>query len=171
MTNRALDPLFQDFIELKICNNVVRRPCVMDLDTAELIEKLANDFKYSADLVNLGEFEIRSGATIGTNDFYEEQGRTNGAICDHTDEDKMRFLEEASELGVINMEMESNFLAAMCHKLGVKFGVICVALNNRLESDKVDLSHDEISLFEKRLFWLNTLFIENQSSQSNETDE
>lgn len=165
MTNRALDPLFQDFVELKICMKLVHRPCVVDLDTAKLLEKLGNDNKTSDIESNLGgSFDIRSGATVGTNDFYEEQGRTNGSICDHSQEDKMRFLEKARELGVINMEMESNFLAAMCHKLGVHFGVVCVALNNRLKDDKVKLSHSEISLFERRLFWLNSLFIKHKLS-------
>lgn len=128
----------------------------MDNETAVLLEQLAINGEQPE---QLGDFDIRSGATVSTSDFYEEQGRTNGAICDHTQAEKMQFLEKARELGVINMEMESNHLAAMCHKLGVSFGVACVALNNRLREDKVKLTPAEFSIFEQRLFWLNHLFI------------
>lgn len=156
ITNRALDPMLQDFIELKICLKLVRRECVIDLATSTELESLAKKYPNKEEL---GEYDVKCGATIGTNDFYEEQGRTNGAICDHSQDDKMRFLEKAREAGVINMEMESNYMAAMCHKLGVSFGIICVALNNRLICDKVKLTREEVSSFERRLFWLNSVFI------------
>ena len=40
-------------------------------------------------------------------DFYEGQGRLDGALCDYTEADKMEFLERAKEEGVRNIEMES----------------------------------------------------------------
>ena len=45
-------------------------------------------------------------------DFYEGQGRLDGAICDYTEDDKMAFLERAYEKGVRNIEMESLTFAA-----------------------------------------------------------
>lgn len=129
---------------------------MVDQATAAELKRLATKYPNSEEL---GDYEVKVGATVGTNDFYEEQGRTNGAICDHSQEDKIKFLEKAREVGVINMEMESNYLAAMCHKLKVSFGVICVALNNRLLFDQVNLTRDQMSQFEKRLFWLNLVFI------------
>lgn len=118
------------------------------------------DHQLTEEQVQLGNFLVISGSTIATNDFYEEQGRTNGAICDHTEEDKMNFLREAKQkFDVINMEMESNYLAAMCHKCGVSFVIACVALNNRLEADTMNLSPEQTALFERRLFWLNMEFI------------
>lgn len=135
------------------------------MKTAQLLEELAREFGHSPGAVEeLGEFEVRSGATVDANDFYEEQGRTNGAICEHSQEDKMKFLNAAREIGVINMEMESNHLAAMCHKLNVAFGIICVALNNRLLDDRVHLSRSQMSLYERRLFWLNSTFIKHKLS-------
>lgn len=40
-------------------------------------------------------------------DFYEGQGRLDGAICAYNLEEKMSFLQEAYSAGVRNIEMES----------------------------------------------------------------
>lgn len=156
ITRRAVDPLLQDFVELKICLRLVRRPCTVDQATADLLEKLALE---QPNPKELGVYKIHSGATLAANDFYEEQGRTNGAICEHTLNDKQQFLEQVQKAGVINSEMESNYLAAMCHKLGVSFGIVCVALTNRLKQDKIDLTRDQMDLCQRRLFWLNLLLV------------
>lgn len=38
------------------------------------------------------------GLTLGADDFYEGQGRIDGAICDgYTEQDKMNFLKRAYE--------------------------------------------------------------------------
>lgn len=161
ISDRALDPLFREFVVLKICGKLVKRPSLMDRPTAETLARLCRE---RPNIEELGEYEVRTGATIGSDDFYEEQGRTNGAICEHTLEDKMQFLERARQLGVINMEMEANRLAAMCHKLKVSFGILDVALTNRLVNDKVELTGEQMSLFERRLFWLNSLFIKHKLS-------
>lgn len=156
ITERALDPLFQDFVELKICMQLVKRPCVIDMETAKKLESLCRAHPNHEEL---GNYEVHLGATVASNDFYEEQGRTTGAICEHTLEEKMKFLERARELGVINMEMECNHLAAMCHKLNVSFGIIDVSLANRLDNDKVELTREQMSIFERRLFWSVHLFV------------
>lgn len=142
---------------------LVKRPCTMDMKTAHRLEELC---KAEPNYEELGAYEVRLGATVATNDFYEEQGRTNGAICEHNLEDKMKFLERAREMGVINMEMEANHLAAMCHKLRVSFGIIDVALTNRLIDDQVKLTREQVALFERRLFWLNCVFIRHKLSSS-----
>lgn len=168
ITNRAFDPLFNEFVELKICLKSVRRSTKMDTRVADELSTLADlvgkeqtmpTDDADADAGELEKFEIKKGATIGTNDFYEEQGRTNGAICEHSLADKRKFLEKAKQMGVINMEMESNHLAAMCNKLSVPFGVVCVALNNRLQDDRVLLSSRQMAQFERRLFWIISQFI------------
>lgn len=156
VTNRAFDPLFNEFVELKICLKLVKRSSRVDSKVAEDLARL-----HPGNQVDLGGmFDVKLGATIGTNDFYEEQGRTNGAICEHSQQDKRIFLEKAREMGVINMEMESNYLAAMCNKLNVPFGVICVALNNRLIEEMTSLSQEQKTQFERRLFWIITRFIQ-----------
>lgn len=163
ITNKAFDPLFNEHIELKVCGKLIKRPAVIDQATStclyEFVSKEPNHEE-------LGHYDIKLGATIGTNDFYEEQGRTNGAICDHSQQDKFDFLQRAQQNGVVNMEMESNHLASMCHKLSVSFGIVCVALNNRLNDDRVLLTKDEMSLFERRLFWTNSVFIRHKLTSS-----
>ncbi len=44
---------------------------------------------------------------MGTNDFYEEQGRTDGYLCEFTEDDHALFLKQCFEKGVRNIEMES----------------------------------------------------------------
>lgn len=165
ITNRALDPLFNEFVELKICLRSVRRSTEMRPNSARVAQELLQiEAPTRTDGELGGQFEIRTGATIGTNDFYEEQGRTNGAICEHSPEEKRRFLDKCKEMGVINMEMESNHLAAMCNKLSVQFGVVCVALNNRLLDDRVLLNRAQMAQFERRLFWIIEQFIRRRVS-------
>lgn len=41
-----------------------------------------------------------------TYDFYEGQGRLDGAFCEFTEQDKMDYLEKLREFGVVNIEME-----------------------------------------------------------------
>lgn len=152
ITTKALDPLFRDYIEIPICGKLIKRPCVIDQKTAAKLIKAAEKFSF-------GRYDIRSGATVSTNDFYEEQGRTNGAICDHTEEDKMEFLYTAAEKSVINFEMEANYLSAMCTKLKVKHGTVCVSLLDRMLDDKIPITPEEVKSFEHRLFCVNSIFL------------
>nr|XP_002128532.1 uridine phosphorylase 2 [Ciona intestinalis] len=78
------------------------------------------------------------GNTLSANDFYEEQARLDGAVCSFSEEEKNAFIRRAhDECGVKNMEMESTCFTAMCLRAGVKCGVICVALVDRLVRDNV----------------------------------
>ena len=47
------------------------------------------------------------GKTMCCDDFYEGQGRLDGAICEYTLSEKMEYLQNAYEAGVKNIEMES----------------------------------------------------------------
>lgn len=169
ITNRAVDPLFRDYVELKICLRLVRRDCVMDQQTAAILVKLAREGQQQdsqLDQYDIGKFQVHSGATIATNDFYEEQARMTGAICEHSQEDRQNFLDKAKSEGVINAEMESNYLAAMCHKLGVSFGVVCVTLVDRLKDDKIIYTSEQMAQYQRRLFWLNLMFIRHKLGSS-----
>ena len=61
----------------------------------------------------------------------------DGAICDYSEEDKMRFLKKVSEMGIVNMEMEALVFAALTHKAGIRSAVLCVTLLDRLCGDQV----------------------------------
>jgi len=87
-----------------------------------------------------GELKIPavSGMTMGTDDFYEAQGRLDGALRpSFTEADKMAFLKKAYDAGVRNIEMESTAFAAFCQRAKIRGGIICAALVNRLNGDQV----------------------------------
>lgn len=51
-------------------------------------------------------YDTITGKTMCTYDFYEGQGRIDGAFCEFTETDKMEYLEKLREFGVVNIEME-----------------------------------------------------------------
>ncbi|XP_067936221.1 uridine phosphorylase 1-like [Watersipora subatra] len=115
---------------------------------AVLDEELGDSIKncQPADL----DFDVVRGKTICANDFYQEQGRVDGAICNHTEEDKFRYLEKLQKLGVRNFEMECVALAAITRKVKLKAAVVCVTLLNRMKGDQVTTPHSTLTEYEKR---------------------
>merc|ERR1719458_1397229 len=90
------------------------------------------------------------GKTISTNDFYEGQGRLDGAVCEYTEEDKMAYLHRVSQKGVTNMEMEALVFAGLTHKAGIRSAVVCVTLLDRLQGDQVRTPKEELTLWQAR---------------------
>lgn len=83
--------------------------------------------------------KITTGNTMSCDDFYEGQGRLDGALCSFTPTTKMDFLERAhKDHGILNIEMESNVFGAMCKRFGVKGTTVCVTLLDRLQGDLVN---------------------------------
>jgi uridine phosphorylase len=72
---------------------------------ANLCKNLAQELKSHADPVKDG-FKTVTGKTMCAQDFYQGQGRLDGAFCDHTEQDKMEYLKRLQEIGVVNIEME-----------------------------------------------------------------
>ena len=72
-----------------------------------------------------------------THDFYEGQGRLDGAFCDFTENEKMDYLNKIHKHGVVNIEMESIAFGALTHHAGIKSAVVCVTLLDRLKGDQV----------------------------------
>lgn len=88
------------------------------------------------------------GKTMGTNDFYEGQGRLDGALKPGYDpSQKMDFLRRAYEAGVRNIEMESTEFAAFCLRAGIPAAIVCAALLNRLEGDQVTSTPAQLAEF------------------------
>jgi uridine phosphorylase len=86
-------------------------------------------------------FEI--GNTMTCNDFYETQGRLDGAFCEYSNDDKLSFIQKAhDEFGIKNIEMEASLFLAMCNRANVSCAVACVALLNRLDGDQVRATPD-----------------------------
>ena len=82
-------------------------------------------------------YEAYIGKTMSADDFYEGQGRLDGAFCDYEEQDKLEFLKKAQEAGVINIEMESLYFGSFTQKLGVRAATICSCILNRLSGDQI----------------------------------
>ena len=45
------------------------------------------------------------------------QGRVDGAVCEHSEEQKMEFLRRAHDCGVVNIEMECTAISSLCQRV------------------------------------------------------
>ncbi|KAJ0408223.1 hypothetical protein P43SY_004381 [Pythium insidiosum] len=147
---------FESVHEFNVLDRIVKRPSIC---TPEVYEGLSEAAK------QLG-FAHTVGKTLTADDFYEGQGRLDGAICEYTKEDKMKFLHAASEAGVRNIEMEVRLFAAFCHRLNIPVACACVALLNRLHGDQVLSSHETLKGYEERPAAIVLQFIKNKLAQA-----
>ncbi|XP_070558009.1 uridine phosphorylase 1-like [Ptychodera flava] len=116
---------------------------------ATLSTAVANEIKEQHD--SKDGYDAVLGNTMGTDDFYEGQGRLDGALCDYyTEQDKMDYLQSAHESGVRNIEMEGNCLASMVSRANFEAAIVCVALLNRLHGDQVTTPKETLEAWEER---------------------
>ncbi|XP_033843342.1 uridine phosphorylase 2 [Periophthalmus magnuspinnatus] len=150
ITDKAVDYSFQAKFEQVVLGKVITR-------STELDEGVSNELlQYSTEIPNLPTV---IGNTMCTHDFYEGQGRLDGALCSFSHEEKLEYLRKAYEAGVRNIEMESTVFAAMCRVCGLKAAVICVTLLNRFEGDQITASHDVLVEYQQRPQILVSYFI------------
>ena len=90
----------------------------LDIDNYPLLTTLAQTTFFIADSDMFRDNNVFHFITISME--FLGQARIDGAICDHTLEDKIEYLKAAYDAGVRNIEMEGTCLAAMCHKSGIK---------------------------------------------------
>lgn len=141
ITQKALDACFKPEFELIVLGKPVVRST--DLDK-QLMEEL---LQCSADLT---DFTTVLGNTMCALDFYEGQGRLDGALCSYTEKEKQVFLQKAYDAGIRNIEMESTVFGAMCSACGIPGAVVCVTLLDRLQGDQVDIPHEAHVEYQKR---------------------
>ena len=93
--------------------------------------------------------ETVMGNTMGTDDFYEGQGRRDGALKPpYSIQDRMEFLQKIhDQAGVRNIEMESTEFASFCNRAGIPGAIVCVALLNRLKGDQVESSPEQLAQY------------------------
>ena len=140
ISSQALNGSLEPFHETIILGKRVQRPAVFDENVGKNILEICQDMKMDAVI----------GKTMCCDDFYEGQGRLDGAICEYTESDKMDYLQKAHASGVKNIDMESLQFGAFCNKIGVRSIVICVALLNRLNGDQVTSTMEQLKEFEER---------------------
>ncbi|XP_047909997.1 uridine phosphorylase 2 isoform X2 [Anser cygnoides] len=111
ITDTAVDASFQPRFEQVVLGDVVVRSTDLDRDLAEELLACSKE---------VPDFPTLIGHTMCTYDFYEGQGRLDGALCSFSSEKKLEYLKRAHEAGVRNIEMESTAFAAMCGLCGLK---------------------------------------------------
>ncbi|KAF5292691.1 hypothetical protein FQA39_LY13903 [Lamprigera yunnana] len=139
VSDGAVDGMLNTYYKIPILGKKVRRPAKLD---QTLVEELKNLSKPE------DRFAIISGKTMCSSDFYEEQGRLDGAFCEYTKADKLKYLQHLYDNGVVNIEMEAIPFAAITHHAGIKAAIVCVTYLNRLNGDQVKISkeHSEFQM-------------------------
>ncbi len=61
----------------------------------------------------------------------------DGIVCEIDEREKMKYLRDANEAGISNIEMECTAIASLCRLASVKCAVVCVTLLDRLKGDQV----------------------------------
>ncbi|XP_017679263.1 PREDICTED: uridine phosphorylase 2 isoform X1 [Lepidothrix coronata] len=141
ITDTAVDSSFQPRFEQVVLGEVVVRSTELDKDLAEELLACSRE---------IADFPTLIGHTMCTYDFYEGQGRLDGALCSFSSEKKLEYLRRAYDAGVRNIEMESTAFAALCGLCGLKAAVVCVALLDRLEGDQIRASHEVLWEYQQR---------------------
>ncbi|KAM6178163.1 uridine phosphorylase 1 [Rhynchocyon petersi] len=141
ITRQAVDACFKpEFEQIVLGKRVVR--------STHLDDQLAQELMQCSK--ELDEFPIVMGNTMCTLDFYEGQGRLDGAFCTYTEKEKQEYLKTAYAAGIRNIEMESSVFAAMCGACGLRAAVVCVTLLNRLDGDQIDSPHGVLVEYQQR---------------------
>lgn len=155
ITRRAVNALLEPVNEQVILGKQVSFPTTLDEDLQQQLLDSSEDLPTAV------------GDTMCTDDFYEGQGRIDGAFCDYTEDDKMEFLQKIHDAGVRNIEMESVCFAAMCNRARVPAAILCVTLVDRLKGDQITLLKEQKEDFEMRPAKLVAKFIKKSLEQHN----
>ncbi|XP_022188865.1 uridine phosphorylase 1 isoform X1 [Nilaparvata lugens] len=135
--NEDLEPCY----ELSVLGKKVRRPAKLD-------KKLLRELKSLHHKED--PYETVTGKTMCTLDFYEGQGRLDGAFCHFTETEKMEYLQKLKQEGIVNIEMESLAFAAMTHAAGIRSAIVCVSIVDRLKGDQIHTPKEVLDEWQMR---------------------
>jgi uridine phosphorylase len=152
LTSEAVNSNFKSVFDHQVLDKTYSFPTNLD---SNLIARIQSCVKTTNGLV--------LGKTLGTDDFYEGQGRLDGALAPlYTDIEKQDYLQRAFMIGVRNIEMESTAFAAFCMRADIPSVIICVALINRLNGDQILATKEEMKLYTDNLLDFVAGFITSQ---------
>jgi uridine phosphorylase len=147
LTETAVDGIFRPEYRQYILGKEVVRPAKchqqVHADLMEVSERLKSE--------SATGFDIVSGKTLCVNDFYEDQARLDGIFCHYSNDEKQEFMQKCVTTGITNIEMESLGFAGLLNHAGVKFGICCVTLLDRLKSDQPPNDTELLAEFQQPL--------------------
>ncbi|KAF4699350.1 Uridine phosphorylase 2 [Perkinsus olseni] len=130
--------------EIKPCWRTVQLGKVFEIPTDVLDMQFVDDIIASAP----EDIPVVKGKTMAADDFFEGQGRTDGALTPwYTEEDKINFIHKMHDAGVRNIEMESVALMGFCQRAKIPAACVCVTLVNRLEGDQITSTKRQLAKF------------------------
>ncbi|XP_046357428.2 uridine phosphorylase 1-like isoform X4 [Haliotis rufescens] len=141
VSNAAVNGKMEPAFETVVLAKGIHRPIIVDQELASQISSCSR---------TEDPFKVILGKTYCTDDFFEGQARTHGAVCDISEEDELQFVKHLNSQGVKNIEMESAGFFALCHKAGVKCSVVCVTFIDRLSTEDVTADADVLSEWTQR---------------------
>ncbi|CAH0553332.1 unnamed protein product [Brassicogethes aeneus] len=141
ISDDAVDGMLNNYYEVPMLGKLVRRPAKLD-------KRLVRELKALSDVED--PYDTVTGTTMCAIDFYEGQGRLDGAFCEYSETDKMDYLENLNKHGVKNIEMEVIPFAALTHHAGIRAAVVCVSLLDRLKGDQVCSPKEVMNEYQSR---------------------
>jgi len=154
ITEEAVDGQLRPQFDIIILGKVVSRPTHFDRKLCERVLRCA------------GDVPALIGKTMSCDDFYEGQGRLDGAVCEYEDAGKMAFLHRAHDLGVKNIEMEAGAFASFCLKCNIPGLDLCCTILDRLKGDQVDATPQMLSSYSENTLKVACAFIKSERQAS-----
>eukprot|EP00794_Sanderia_malayensis_P003790 gene3790-4313_t len=142
VTKQAVDGLLRPYHRQIVLGKIVEYATDIGSDLSDELASYSDENEF--------HFNVEQGNTMCCDDFYEGQGRLDGAFCDYSQKEKLEFLNKAHANEVRNIEMESLVVASLCRRAGVKAAIVCVVLVDRLKDDQVLLTKEELDEFQTR---------------------
>ena len=127
VSDGALNSCLEEHHEYIVLGEREKRPTGLDQDLAKELDEISRGIGIESAL----------GKTLCTDDFYEGQGRLDGAICPFNEEKKMAYLRKCVKAGVKNIEMEATMFASFTKRVGIRAAIVCVTLLERLNGDQI----------------------------------
>eukprot|EP00392_Amoebophrya_sp_AT5.2_P018832 g19470.t1 len=140
VTDKAMDQAGEWGLEYCSLGKKQRFPAVGD---AELNQSLLNCGQRGVE--HQPDIHVQLGHTLTSNDYYESQGRLDGALPTPYDECEQRtWLLDLQQKGVVCMEMEATGVLSFFQRAGIRAAVVAVALLDRTKGDQHVDGRDKI---------------------------
>ncbi|XP_013793023.2 uridine phosphorylase 1-like [Limulus polyphemus] len=158
ITETVVDGLLRPYLEMPVLGQIVRRPAKLDPTLVEELKSIAEQ--------QLPQIPVTVGKTLCTQDFYEGQGRLDGAFCCYTEREKTEYLHHLKHVGIINIEMESLAFAAICNYCNLRGAVMCVSILDRLQGDQIQANKATLEDWQRRPQEVAASFIKSRLAKS-----